>query len=286
MNSTEINTLNRSTTITTPNNSATVTTNNRSTTVTENHPVTSTVLAVIGFIALVAAGIWLAVYSTRYVPTVVNGVGSAAVYLGSVFTPAPASLAVIPTASSTLSTNVPVSGPTSTAATSTNTNVGVGTTNPKPSTGYGTSPGTPTSGTYVIGGTGSAPALYGLPDLIVTIKGVGYLASASADSFVATSTVPNGSRPAISFTIKNVGTNSTGTWRFSASIPTQTAYIYQSQSQQSLNPGDSIDYTLGFDQANRGSGQMVSITANFDRAVAESNSNNNSASATITILGN
>lgn len=282
MNSTEINTLNRSTTITTPNNSATLTTNNRSTTVTENHPVVSTALAVIGFIALVAAGIWLAVYSTRYVPKVVNGVGSAAVYLGSVFMPAPASLSVIPTASSTIAS----SAASSTVATSTtNTSVSVGTATPKPAR-PGTTPGTQTSGTYLIGGTGSAPTLYGFPDLIVTIKGVGYLASASADSFVATSTVPNGSRPAVSFTIKNVGTNSTGTWRFSASIPTQSAYIYQSQPQQSLNPGDSIDYTLGFDQANKGSGQMISITANFDRAVTESNLNNNSASATLTILGN
>src|SRR3989344_3436924 len=39
-------------------------------------------LAVVGFIALVGAGIWFAVYSTRFVPTVVNNLGAAAVYLG------------------------------------------------------------------------------------------------------------------------------------------------------------------------------------------------------------
>jgi hypothetical protein len=87
-----------------------------------------------------------------------------------------------------------------------------------------------------------------------------------------------------------------GVWRFSASIPTQSSYFFQSQPQQALAPGDSIDYVLGFDQANKGSGQMISVTANIKYVdpftgaitfpVAESNSNNNSASTVITILGN
>jgi hypothetical protein len=131
-------------------------------------------------------------------------------------------------------------------------------------------------------GTGT---LYGFPDLVVNITAVGYLATTSPDSFVATSTVPASGRPAVKFTIKNIGTNVAGAWRFSASIPTQTAYIFQSQPQQILNPGDSIDYTLGFDQANRGSNQTISVTANFDHAIAEITVNNNSASASLTILG-
>jgi subtilase family serine protease len=145
--------------------------------------------------------------------------------------------------------------------------------------------GTRTSETIPLGGTVPTGTPYGLPDLTTSITAVGYLATTSADSFVASATVPAGSRPAVRFTIKNTGTNVTGSWRFSASIPTQTAYIFQSQPQQSLAPGDSIDYTLGFDQANRGSNQTISVTANFDNAVAESNKNNNSASAAVTILG-
>jgi hypothetical protein len=91
---------------------------------------------------------------------------------------------------------------------------------------------------------------------------------------------------AVRFTIKNVGTNVTGQWRWSASIPTESAFIYQSQPQQSLAPGDRIEYTLGFDQAIRGFERTISVSANFDRTVAESNPNNNSASAKITVLGN
>lgn len=231
-------------------------------------------LAVVGFIALVAAGIWLAIYSTRFVPTVVNRIGSAAVYLGSVFTPADEpTLSVVP--NPTASTTISFGNATTSTTTKPATPV-----KPKP---VATTPGDKTGGTYQIGGTTNI--LSGLPDFSITITAVGYLATTSADSFVATSTVPSGSRPAVKFTIKNIGTNVSGQWRFSASIPTQVSYIYQSQLQQSLNPGDSIEYVLGFDQANRGSNQTVSVSANFDRAVVENSYSNNNASANLTILG-
>ncbi len=235
-------------------------------------------LAVVGFIALVSAGIWLAVYSTRYVPSVVNRVGAAAVYLGSVFTPAPGpTLSVVPTASTTISF-----GDTSPSATTTTVKPATQT----PSKPAQTTAGAKTNTTYQIsGGSPTTGTLSGLPDFVTTISAIGYLTTTPADSFVASTTVPAGGRPAVRFTIKNIGTNVSGTWRFSASIPTQSSYLYQSQPQQSLNPGDSIDYTLGFDQAISGVNKMISITANFDRTVAESNLDNNSASAQLTILG-
>lgn len=236
-------------------------------------------LAVVGFISLVALGIWLAVYSSRYVPTAINRLGAAAVSLSQIFTPGPKpSLTVIPTASTTLSFGTPTPTPSPTPSPMPTQKKPAGT---APKTG-----GEKTTGTYPMGGsTPGTAVLTGLPDFIVTINAVGYLATTSAESFIATSTVPQGSRPAVTFTVKNIGTNTTGVWRFSASIPTQSSYIYQSQPQQPLNPGDSIDYTLGFDQANTGIGKMISVTANFDRAVTESNVDNNSASTKITILG-
>ena len=236
-------------------------------------------LAVVGFVALVATGIWLAIYSTRYVPTVVNRIGSAAVYLGSVFTPAnEPTLSVVPNL--TASTTISFGNASSTVSTSTTPKVTV----PVKSKPVATTPGQKTGGTYLIGST-TAQTLSGQPDFVVNITAVGYLATTSAESFIASSTVPSGSRPAVKFTIKNIGTNVAGQWRFSASIPTPSAYLYYSPFQQSLNPGDSIDYTLGFDQAIAGSNKMISVTANFDRAIGESNTNNNSASAQLTILG-
>ena len=236
-------------------------------------------LAVIGFIALVIGGMWLAVYSTRYVPGVVNRAGAAAVYLGSLFTPSSPHLSVVPapTASTTISFG---DATTSRASQVTSTP-----TNSKPSKTTKTTAGTKTNVTYQIGGTNSGAGLYGFPDLVVTIDAVGYLATSSTDSFVATSTVPVNGIPAVRFTIKNIGTNVAGPWRFSASIPTVNGYIYQSQLQQSLNPGDSIDYTLGFNQANVGTRETISVTANSDKTIQESNTDNNSASTVLTILG-
>ncbi len=239
------------------------------------------VLAVIGFVTLIGAGMWLAVYSTQFVPSVISRIGDATVYLGSVFTPPQASdlsvVPVTPMASTTISFDGASSTSLKTLVTHPTTIV------PKR---IATTAGTKTNTVYRISGSAGAPSLYGLPDFVTTIDAIGYLATTSANSFIASSTVPAGSRPAIRFTIKNIGTNVTGPWRFSALIPTQTAYIYQSQPQQSLNPGDSIDYTLGFDQANKGANETISITANFDHTVVESNTNNDSASARITILGN
>ena len=292
MNSTEINTSNRSTTVNTPNSSTVFTTSNRSVTTAEpsHRRVIVQTLAVVGFVALMGASIWLAIYSARYVPSVANRIGGAAVYLGSVFTPAPTnSLSVVPTASTTI--------PFGEASSSISTSINSAHVAPTPAKSIPTTAGEKTSSTYLMGTT-TAPATVvptGLPDFVTTIDAIGYLATSSANSFIASSTVPAGSRPAVSFTIKNIGTGVSGPWCWSASIPTQTAYIYNSQPQQPLNPGDSIDYTLGFDQANKGAGQTISISANTASAsnpaatctqtAKESNTNNNSASAKITILG-
>lgn len=236
------------------------------------------VLAAFGFVAFIGGSFWLAANSTRYVPGIVNRIGSAAVYVSSLFNPAPPTLSVVPTPVATTTLPFPVATTTEPVATSTPV---VKTPTPKPPTTSGPKSTT----TYPIGGTGSPANYSGLPDLIVTIQSVGYLEGATADSFVASSTVPAGYRPAVKFTIKNIGTNVMAPWRFSAMIPTQTAYLFQSQPQQSLAPGESIDYVLGFDQSNKGAGQMISVTANFDKAVTESTTDNNSATAYLTVLG-
>jgi hypothetical protein len=229
-------------------------------------------LAVAGFIALVALGIWLAVYSTRFVPGIVNEAGEAAVYLGSLFTRAPEPTVLVDS-TSTPSSTISLNGNTASSNTSTI----------KPKSGD-LSAGAGKSNTYQIGGTVPAGPLTGLPDLVVEITSVGYLETASTDSFVASSTAPLGSRPAVRFTIRNIGTNTAGSWRFNASIPTRIAFFFQSQPQQPLKPGERIDYTLGFDQGNSGTNQTIIVTANFDHAIGESNTNNNSDSAKMTIL--
>src|SRR3989344_4139658 len=142
-------------------------------------------LAVVGFVALIGAGIWLAFYSTRFVPDVANRIGSAAVFLGSIFTPAP-TLTVVPT---------PVASTTISFGQSTSTSV-ASSTQPKATS---TTAGAKTSDTFVLGGSTTSSSLSGLPDLVVSIDAVGYLTSTSTDSFVAGSVVSAGNRPAVRF---------------------------------------------------------------------------------------
>ena len=246
------------------------------TTSTSSREAALTGLAIVGFVALVAAGMYLAVYSSRYVPTAVSRIGAAAVSLSSVFKGGGgSSLTVIPNDNS--STTISFGGGATT------------TPSPSGSTPVPTyTPVTPTAGqqtdsTVQISGSTSTPAtLYGLPDLTTQITAVGYLTTNDTNSFVVATSVPPGMRPAVKFTVKNIGTNIAGPWHFSASIPTQSTFVYTSSNQQALNPGDSIDYTLGFDQPRPGF-QSISVTANYDNFISESNTSNNNAVANVTI---
>ncbi|MBI2410087.1 hypothetical protein HYV30_03560 [Candidatus Kaiserbacteria bacterium] len=230
-------------------------------------------LAIVGFVSLVGAGVWLAVLGARYVPEIVDRTGLAAIYLGSSLdTPPPGTVAT---------TTPPGAGLGNGSATSTATSTPPRQT-PLGGGGYVAGPRTGTN--TLISGT-TTPVLHGLPDLAITIQEVGYLVGPTTDSFIASTTVPVGGRPAVRFTIHNAGTNSTGSWRFSATIPTQTNFVFQSAPQQSLNPGDRIEYTLGFDQPIPGAGRTITLRANFDNAVVESNTVNNVIFAQLTILG-
>jgi len=233
-------------------------------------------LAVIGFVALLFAGMALAVYTARYVPVAMSNLASAAVYLSSLFVPADngATLEVVTTTipfEETRSEEVPTEEIP--AVTPSTTPVAP----PKPALPIVPSGGTKTDTTYQIG-TSPAP-LSGLPDLAATITATGYLTTIATDSFVASTTVPRGMHPAVKFVIKNIGTNvASASWRFTASLPARDATIFISQPQPALNPGDSIEYTLGFDQASPGQNRTFSVTANINSApFAESNNVNNTA---------
>jgi hypothetical protein len=236
-------------------------------------------LAVVGFLALIGLGIWGGMYSSRFIPGIVQRFGSAAVYVGSLFTPSqPATVSVVESASSTPLLETPS---TTTAATTTPTRVAT-TTTPKPATTPVVKPAAKKTKTVTIATT-TTPTLYGLPDLSIRVGTKGYLTSNTTDSFVASTSVPSGKRPAVQFTVTNIGTNVSGPWRFSAAVPTRRAYTYESDAERSLAPGDSIDFTLGFDEAESGEKQEVTIVVNSDNAVKESSLANNKAVIYLTI---
>lgn len=247
-------------------------------------------LAVVGFVALIFAGITLAVYAARFVPSAVGNLGSAAVYFSSVFSEedVDAELEAVPG-----DTVIPFSDEE--GAVSSETEEGTKETEPvapaeapeafRPvSTPSNPSPA-PTTGTYVIGTlpAGETPEPYGLPDLTVTITERGYLETGSSASYVKADEVPDDKRGAIKFVVENKGTNVSGKWKFTAKVPTSPSYTFTSPEQNSINPGSRVEFVLGFDRAKSGDSQNITITVDSNEKVEESNEGNNKDTETLVI---
>lgn len=121
-------------------------------------------------------------------------------------------------------------------------------------------PATPTTPT-----TPTAPASTGPADLSVHI----------------TSVIPDGSGGAVAtFDIGNEGLGSTGTYTFTAQLPTSDGYLYNSPLQSSLAPGDHIVNTLRFSQAISG---LFSVVVDSGSTKAESRTDNNYAAQQVSM---
>lgn len=125
-------------------------------------------------------------------------------------------------------------------------------TTPKPTTPKPTTP-KPTT-----------PVSTGPADLAVT------LTSVTVDSY--------GNGTAV-FHISNVGGSSTGSYYFTAQLPTMQPYTYVSPAQSSLAPGSYIVNTLRFTQATAGN---VHVAVDTTNNVAEQNEGNNTATQYVT----
>lgn len=186
-------------------------------------------------------------------------------------------------ATSTAATSTPVTTPTTTTRPTTGTTRPTGTTT--------VTPGPRTDNTYQIPGTGgSTPGSTtakpinpnGKPDLAVNVLDVGYI-DAATNKFVAASSVNRSERVAVRFEIENKGNNVSDSWMFSAILPTYPPFVFQSQTQQKLNPGEKIEYTLGFDKVATGNSVDLKIFADQSLKINESNEENNIKIVTINI---
>jgi hypothetical protein len=95
--------------------------------------------------------------------------------------------------------------------------------------------------------------------------------------------LPTGKRGAIKFEIRNDGTKETDDWKFEVALPTSPDYTYTSTNQQSLFPGDRIEYVIGFDRVRNTDTDTYRIEADPKDTVDESNERNNSETGAITI---
>lgn len=233
-------------------------------------------LAIFGFIALIIIGIGLAIYTARYAPKVGSKLNGAAVSLSSIFhrDSNDASLEVV-TATSTLPFD-----DASTATSTLTTDTATSTAGTKTSTG-----GTGTVIKYRTVTTTTTVAPYGDPDLTISITDVGYLRTKNdTDTFVASNSVSSGRDGAVKFTVKNVGTNVTGSWKFQAILPTSSSNTtFNSPTQDSLKPGESVDFVLAFQHSKSSNSRDITIKVDSGKNVDESDEGNNTDSDSITL---
>ena len=189
----------------------------------------------------------------------------------------------IPGTSPTTTPTLPVAVTTPTTTPSTSSGSGVGVTaGPKKDTtvnmGDVTTPGTD------IGG--EAHASSGKPDLIIRFKEMGYLdRSTNAFTPVTSQSLDRSLRIGIKFDVVNVGGSSTGRqWNFNAYLPTSPAFIYNADMQKLLNPGEKIEYTLGFDRLSDQRSNTLRILLDGGNLIDEVNEGNNEIQVVIPTL--
>lgn len=239
-----------------------------------NQPTTNG-LAIVGFITLVFLGVVLAVYLARFVPTAVNGLASAVVTVTSVFVPADNdTVIVVDDEDTTDDVTFPSTDDEDTSDDDATTEDDTTTETP-----------TPTRGEERLdletrGGSGIVSDPNGRADLVPTILATGKLVGGtSASDFVETSNVNDNDRIAVKFVIENQGTRtSVDDWNFTVTMPTRDTYIFRSNGShvQALNPGERIEYVIGFDRARSGDDRPITVVVDTNDEEDESNEANNS----------
>ncbi len=120
----------------------------------------------------------------------------------------------------------------------------------------------------------------GNADLVVRITDVGVMNY--NNQFYYSNNLSRNDKVAIKFEIQNVGGKASGPFQFSANLPSYNNSTYQSNTENSLAPGETRQYTIGFTNPITGN-STVSFTVDPNNMVYESNEGNNYASRTINV---
>lgn len=247
-------------------------------------------LAIVGFIALVFLGIWLAIYAASFIPGVVSRIGQGLGLAGSgnsdgngivVVPPSdePDDYEWEPAPAAPVAPTTPV-------------------TPAKPSTPAPTAPANPVIGyrtvvtDYPTPGSIKVPAngqtnLHGEPNLEARITAVGYVDS-RGNNFKEDDTIDEDDRLAVKFTVTNTGTNKADSgWKVEVTLPTKEdrSFEFTSRSQPALNPGDRVDFIAYVDRgdAREGNDQEIRIEADVKDDIDESNERDNTDTEEITV---
>lgn len=111
-------------------------------------------------------------------------------------------------------------------------------------------------------------------DLAGEILEFGYI-DEDTKEFNNSTEIPRRSQASAKFKIENIGTKETEHWSFSLVLPTEPKRIFRSDSQRPLNPGERIEYTIGFDKFIKNSNQTFTLNIDPTRSVNEKSKDNN-----------
>ncbi|MDB5204042.1 MAG: Peptidase sortase-like protein [Candidatus Taylorbacteria bacterium] len=120
----------------------------------------------------------------------------------------------------------------------------------------------------------------GNTDLVVRIVDVGVMNN--NNQFYYSNSLSRNDKVAVKFEIQNIGGQTSGPFQFTANLPTYNNSLYQSNTENSLAPGETRQYTIGFTNPTQGNG-TVSFTVDSNNSVYETNEGNNYASRTINV---
>lgn len=245
-------------------------------------------LAVVGFVALVIVGLWLALWVAQLL-TGPGGLGAVATYVGSWFSPGPSStLAVVPSGTTT----IPFGGGEGTSTSAMASSTPATTTPAKPAhTATGPAPvyyrtvetTYPVPGATRIPAGTSNPTYSGLPDLAVSLVNPGYVDSSG--TFHASSTISSSDELAAEILVVNLGTNKSGPWTIKVTVPTSSNGAFtHTETMDSLDPNQPVTIDLRLSAGHPRSGTNdITVEVDPDNKIAESNEANNTKSAPITV---
>jgi hypothetical protein len=216
-------------------------------------------LAIVGFGALILAGIFLAIYAARYVPETLSRLSSA-VILSPGNTENPEEETETPPAMEEEEPEEETARPST------------------PSTGgpqvvtppVAVSPNPPV---YYP----STPNLYGRADLAITNLEVGYF---RGSTFVEDDRVPSNRDAAVRFTVKNIGTNIASNWKIRVEV---TGEDTARGNGGSLMPNGYQTFTLRIENPEEGRNLDIDIDVDYTDTVNESNERNNDRSIDLEI---
>jgi len=128
----------------------------------------------------------------------------------------------------------------------------------------------------------------GTLDLALTILAVGVANEDSGDFTAATGSIDPDTLSshevlAVKFQVENLGSKESGDWEFEAELPTRPRNTFHSRHNDSLFPGERIEFVLGFDREQRNSMIEVDIAVDPDNDINEVSEANNNLTAKISL---